>query len=257
MSHTTLMQDHDISQYVSGLSLAEPEAGFPKSKDAATDQVAEGVEQSFLNAKSLVSFVSEVNGQRRKDVLNSVLIAQLAANKAHPDETQIQEWYKTFIDVLNKLGWVIEAAEFSEWESKGSVFEVENAIIDILTAAFGGTFVSVIKKTLSAIKDLADSNGKITAFEKNTHSVTKGAFQIGIAKEENETVAMQIGTFLLTSDNQIKKILFFKSTKESTKLNYCSRKGTLNEELYAKGRDAIVAKLGDRVTEFVTVIDID
>jgi len=250
------MQDHDIDQYISGLSLQEPVAGFPKSRNPVTEQVAEGIEQSFLNARSLVSFVSEVNGQRRKDVLNSVLIAQLAANKAHPNDDQVLEWYKTFIEILNKLGWVIEQAEFSEWKAKGSLFEVENAIIDVLTAAFGGTFVSVIKKTLSAIKDLADSNGKITAFEKNTHSVQKGAFQIGIAKEENETVAMQIGTFLLTSDNQIKKILFFKSTKESTKLNYCSRKGTLNEEMYAKGRDAVVAKLGDRVTEFVTEIDI-
>jgi hypothetical protein len=151
-NYDTKKQDHDIGQYVSGLSLAEPEAGFPRSKDAVTEQVAEGVEQSFLNAKSLVSFVSEVNGQRRKDVLNSVLIAQLAANKAHPDEAQILDWYKTFIDVLNKLGWVIEAAEFSEWESKGSVFEVENAIIDILTAAFGGIFVLVIKKNIIGYK---------------------------------------------------------------------------------------------------------
>jgi hypothetical protein len=251
------MQDHNIGKYVAELSLQEPIAGFPKSKKAIAEEVAEGIEQSFLNAKSLVSFVSKVNGQKRKDVLNSVLIAQLVANKKFPNEDQILDWYKSFIEVLNNLGWAIEQAEFSEFETSGTIFEVENAIIDILTTAFGGTFITVIKKTLSAIKDLADSNGHITAFEKNTHSMQKGAFQIGLAMEENDTVALQLGTFLLTSDNQIKKILFFKSIKDSTKLNYCSRKGTLNEEIYAKGRDAIVTKLGDRVQEFIAEIDID
>ena len=251
------MQSHDPVKFVQDLEFEDSRAAFPIERGGGqAPDMAEGVEQSFMNAKSLVSFVSDINGQRRSDVLNSVLLAQLAANKKFPDENQLVDWYTEFVRVLNNLGWAIEAAEFSSFESNGTVFEAENAIISILTAAFGGSFMVVITKTLEAIKGLSDSNGKITAFEKNTHSQSKGAFQIGLAREENGTVTLQMGTFLLTSSNEIRKILFFKSTKDKTTLNYCSRTGTLNEEVYAKIRTQVQDKLGIKITDFITEIDL-
>lgn len=248
----------DHLQYLKDLEIKDLKDTFPLSRDITDKDLATttGVEQSFLNAKSLVSFVSEVNGQRRDDVLNSVLLAQLAANKQFPGEDQSIEWYKAFVKVLNNIGWAIEEAEFSHFESKDDVFEVQNVIIEILTAAFGGSFITIITKTLSAIGSLADGSGKITVFEKNTHSLSKGAFQIGLAKEENGVVSLQIGTFLITSSNEIKRILFFKSSKDKTSLDYCSRTGTLNEEIYGKIRESVVEKLGGKVVEFIAEVDI-
>lgn len=249
------MQTIDLEKYVAELQLSGPRAAYPLRRDAAP-LVVENQEQSFLNDKSVVSFASEVNGQRRKDVLNSVLLAQLAANKQFPEDAQILDWHKTFIKVLNNLGWAIQEAEFSTFEAKADVFEVQNAIIEILTKAFGGSFQAVITSTLGSIKAMSDQDGKITAFEKNTHSVSKGAFQIALATETNETVAMQLGVFLLTSSNEIKKILFFKSTKDKTRLDYCSRTGTLNEDIYATARQSIADKLSDKINHFVAEIDI-
>jgi hypothetical protein len=250
------MQHNDVLEFVSNIELLNPLEAFPRSKGPASDLVVEGEEQSFLSSKSLVSFASEVSEQNRKDILNSTLLAQLAANKKYPSEDQILDWYKEFVKVLSNLGWVVEGAEFSTFKAKGTVFELQNAIIDILMTAFGGNYVAIITKTLDAIKDLSDENGKITAFKKNTQSFSKGAFQIALAVEENNAVAMQLGTFLLTSSNEIKHILFFKSNKDETKLEYCSRKATLNPEIYGKARQAIVDKLGNRVTNYVTEIDI-
>ncbi|WP_149243073.1 hypothetical protein [Dyadobacter sp. 32] len=219
---------------------------FPASRDIFAKELStsDGIEQSFLNAKSIISFVSEINGQRRDDVLNSVLLAQLAANKQFLGDDQSLEWYKESVKVLNNIGWNIQAAEFSHFESKEDLFEVQNVIIDILLTAFGCTFINAITKTLNAIKGLADGYGKITIFEKNTHSLSKGAFQIGLAKEEKGAVSLQIGTFLITSSSEIKRILFFKTSKDKTKLDYCSRTGTLNEIVYGKIREFVVAKLG-------------
>jgi hypothetical protein len=252
------MSSIDHLQYLKELEIKGLEDSFPASKDLEAKDLptAEGVEQSFMNAKSIVSFVSEINGQRRDDVLNSVLLAQLAANKLFPGDDQSLEWYKEFVKVLNNIGWDIQGAEFTHFESKDNLFEVESVIIDILMTAFGGTFVDIITKTLTAIKGLADTNGKITVFEKNTHSLSKGAFQIGLAKEENDVVSLQIGTFLITSTNEIKRILFFKSTKDKTSLDYCSRTGTLNEVIYEKIRDSVVQKLGGKVTEFIAEVEI-
>ncbi|TDE14825.1 hypothetical protein [Dyadobacter psychrotolerans] len=252
------MQNIDPVKYLKELKISDLSNTFPISRDLETKDLptTEGIEQSFMNAKSIVSFVSEIDGQRRDDVLNSVLLAQLAANKLFPGDDQSLEWYKEFVNVLNNIGWNIQAAEFTHFESREHVFDIQNVIIDILLTAFGGTFIKVITKTLDAIKGLADSNGKITVFEKNTHSLSKGAFQIGLAKVENEAVSLQIGTFLITSSNEIKRILFFKTTKDKTSLDYCSRTGTLNEQIYATIRESVVEKLGGKVTEFIAEVEI-
>ncbi|MBO0935829.1 hypothetical protein J2I47_04645 [Fibrella sp. HMF5335] len=250
------MEAHDPVTYVKNLSVQDAREAFPQERSGQSPDMVEGIEQSFLNAKSLVSFVSDVNGQRRSDVLNSVLLAQLAANKKFPDENQLVDWYKTFVNVLMNLGWAIQGAEFATFEANDTVFEAENAIISILSAAFGGSFMVVITKTLDAIKGLSDSNGKITVFEKNTHSLSKGAFQIGLVSEANGALSLQIGTFLVTSTNEIKKILFFKSTKDTTQLTYCSRTGTLNEDMYATIRTQVQDKLGSKMTEFIAEIEL-
>ncbi|RYF64822.1 MAG: hypothetical protein EOO39_25970 [Cytophagaceae bacterium] len=174
------MQAHDPVKFVRDLEFEDAKESFPIERGGQAPNMAEGVEQSFMNAKSLVSFVSDINGQRRSDVLNSVLLAQLAANKKFPNESQLVDWYKTFVSVLTNLGWAIQGAEFTSFEAKGTVFDAENAIISILSSAFGGSFMTVVTKTLEAIKGLSDSNGKLTVFEKNTHSYAKGAFQIGL-----------------------------------------------------------------------------
>lgn len=252
------METNDPIQYIKQLELLDMREVLPLSKDltSTSTEMKEGIEQSFINAKSLVSFVSEVSNQHRDDLLNSVLLAQLAANKRYPDSDQSLEWYTAFVEVLNNTGWVIEQAEFSRFESSKNVFEIENVLIDILITAFGGTFINVITKTLSAIKSLSDEDHKVKVFERNTHSLSKGAFQIGIAYEENGAVALQIGTFLLTSSGEIKRILFFKTSKDKTTLDYCSRKGTLNDAIYSQIRQSVIDKLGDKTTNYIAEIEI-
>lgn len=253
------MPTKDPISYVSDLEVKYPEGRFETFRSRSPEEaelVKEGTEQAFLADKSLVSFISEVNGQNRKDVLNSTLLAQMAANKKFPNEADILEWYKAFIDVLSKIGWNIEASEISTFESEKAVFELEAAIIDILSGAFGGGYMKVIAKTLESIKNMSNEDQKIIAFEKNTHSLTKGCFQIALAVEQNEVVSIQLGTFLLTSSKKIKQILFFKSKKDKTKLQYSSRRGTLNSEVYEQIRGAVLKKIGDDITAYVTEIEI-
>lgn len=249
------MQTIDLEKYVADLELREPGASFPVSRDVQSALV-EGEQQSFLNDRSVVSFASGVSGPYRRDVLNSVLLAQLAANKKFPAEEQLLEWYREFIHVLGNLGWTIQAAEFSTYKASKDIFEVENVVIDILTSAFGSSFANVIAKTLDSIKSLSDADGKLKVFEKNTHSVSKGVFQLALASEENGTVSLQMGSFLLAASGEIKKILFFRSSRDKVRLDYCSRTGTLNEEVYAGAREAIQEKLGQKLAQFVAEIEI-
>ena len=251
----------DVVQFVNDLELEKPVESFTvkRTRGAVAPQlVKEGEDQAFLSDKSIVSFVSAVNGQNRKDILNSTLLAQLAANKKSPIEQDLTGWYKRYIDVLRNIGWVVENAEINNYEVREKVFEVEHVIIDILSASFGAGYIALIKKTLESLKQMSEQNdGRIKVFEKNTQSISKGCFQMALADEENDALSMKLGTFLLTSTNQIKQILFVKIKRDETKLEYASSQATLDTELYSMAaRDAVIHKLSQDITDYIAEIEI-
>jgi hypothetical protein len=251
---------NDVFQYLKELKLEKPTERFDVRRTRGpvqTEVVKEGAEQAFLSDKSLVSFASGVTDQNRKDVLNSTLLAQLAANKKSPIDTGIEKWYEAFVEVLEKIGWVVQEKELHQFEAKESVFELENVIIDILTASFGAGYISIIKKTLESLKNLTESeDSRIKVFEKNTRSTNKGCFQIALATEEGGVVAMKIGAFFLSSTNKVTRILFVKFTSDQTKLDYASSGLTLNQEIYAKARQLVIDKLSQDVVDYITEIEI-
>lgn len=251
----------DVAKYVANLDVELPAQSFKKtlSRGAVPQElIKEGEEQSFLSDKSIVSFVSGVSQQSREDILNSTFLAQLAANKTNPIEKDLTGWYKRYVEVLRSIGWVIEKVEVNNYESKDDLFEVENVIIEILTAAFGGTYIAIIKKTLDALKTMSNKNdGKIKVFEKNIQNLSKGCFQIALATETAGAVSMQTGTFLITSKSKTTKILFVKIKKDETKLDYASGQATLSTSLYATAaRKPILDKLKKDISNFISEIEI-
>jgi hypothetical protein len=222
----------------------------------ALESAEEGKAESYVSNKSIISFVSNVTEQARQDVLNSTLIAQLAADKKFPEEGQMTDWFKKYQETLTNIGWTVQGKEFSKFQTSQSIFEMDNVIIDILTTAIGGSALAIIVKTIQAFKKLSDIDNRLLAFEKNTHTLTKGTFLIAIVDETNEALSMKIGAFLLTASNEIRQILFFKSTKDKTELSYSSSDCIFNSDVYSIVRNSVLTKLGNKASEYIAEIDI-
>src|SRR5450631_775527 len=156
--------------------------------------VQDGKEQAMIVDKSLISFVSGLTAENRADILESTLLAQLGAKRKVTDEPDVIGWYKSYIEILTKIGWTMEGGEVQHFSAKANVVEIQAVIIDILKAAFGADFLQIVTRALDGIKSLADSNGKIDAFEKNTHSESNASFQIAVATQEGGAVSMNLGT---------------------------------------------------------------
>lgn len=218
--------------------------------------VQDGKDQAMIVDKSLISFVSGLSAENRADILESTLLAQLGANSKIPDQKDVIAWYKAYIEILTKIGWTMEGGEVQQFSAKANVVELQAVIIDILMAAFGADFLQIVKRALEGIKSLADSNGKIEAFEKNTHSESNGSFQIGVATQEGDAVSMNLGTFLITSTSRVSHILFIKFSKDETDLQYASGKLTLDQRIYENVRSMVQNKLSGRAVEFVTEIPV-
>ena len=253
-SSNYIEKEKNIIASVEDIAINDSFSTYPVSKYQSNIQNVEtGIEQYFIVNKCIIHFDGNVITQKRLDVLNSILIAQLAADKQFSAAEQGVEWQNFFISVLIKIGWTIETSGFSSFNSSTSIFETGSAIIEIMSAAFGTYGIGIIYKALSAVRAM-DETQMMKDFEKNTHSSTKGLFLTAVIKEEKAVTALNLNTFFLTSATEIKKILFFKSSKDTTKLEYSTCQGTLSEEIYKPVREAIITKIGERASQFIAEI---
>lgn len=264
----------DVTDYLNDLQLTFPAAAYstrrahlsgtasgallyPQPQGAPilqTPLLIEGREQAFIADKSLISFAPEVSGHNRADILESTLLAQLGAKSKVKDDTDTVGWFNAYIDILSKIGWSVEGGEIRNISTSANAVEFQNVIVNILNGAFDSSFMAAATKALDAIKNIGGVNGRIDAFEKNTHTENSGSFQIAVAKQEAGAVSINLGTFLITSTNQIKQILFIKFSKDDTALQYASSKLTLDPIVYSSIRQLIQKKLSGKAAEFVAEI---
>ena len=241
------MGDLDLKAFVQSTEMGEAAFSLPGSLLAARGPVAmnAGEEQAFINDRSLVSFATGVTASKRWDVLDSILFAQLAADKKYDLHTDTFDWYSRYHEVLRTLGWVTETNLFANKEIQNSVLEVKDEIISILSTAFGGVAIApLVIKVLDSIKSLGDKDGSIIAFKKSISKDEKGAFQIAYASETDGLVTMLSGIFRITATNLLTQVLFFKSSKDFTGVSYNVSKNTFQEAGYSTVRELVVEKLG-------------
>jgi hypothetical protein len=250
------MQENPKS-YVANLKLSFPEVQYKmtaRGVPTETEPEATTEDKTYLDNKSIISFVGGVSLQNRQDILDSTLLAQLAAGHLYPDPKDLKQWYDKYAEVLRNIGWSIQQNEFSEIESSGSLFEMKTAILSMISAAFGGNYLAIVTKVLDALKELSDSDSKIVAFEKNTHSSGKGTFQLAMVEEVDNAVALHMAGFIVSASSEVRRILFFSSKKEKATVSASTMACSLNTEVYATVRSTVKQKLGDKAQNYIAEI---
>ena len=94
------------------------------------------LEAGFADAGSIVCFSSEhvINVQQKKDVLNSILLSQLAANKRYNRFNDPSDWYAFYRKVASQIGWVTQSFKpFERYVFFSYKFKISDAVIDIFS----------------------------------------------------------------------------------------------------------------------------
>ncbi len=237
----------DPEAFIQALELAPLPADLPQTfgRGLQNAEVDSNQEQAFINNKSIVSFASGISPAYRQDVLDSTLLASLAADKKYPDNSNPRAWYDFYVKVLSTIGWTTDRNENKVFTSTEAEFDVNKAVIEIMTAVVGGPGVQaiLIAKTLAALKDLADEDGKIRLFEKRAQNLDTSNFQVGVATETNDTVAFNVSNFFFEQVQGSNKVVFFRWGKDRATMNYQYFQGTLNTEVYADARPLVKQKI--------------
>src|SRR5689334_3507521 len=95
----------EIASYINSLDLPTPERRGPGEAPVPPPAFT-GDKQALAIGSQLTEFTTQVAQVIRPAVSNSLLLAQLAADKANSGVEDPKAWFTTFNTVLGKTGWL-------------------------------------------------------------------------------------------------------------------------------------------------------
>jgi hypothetical protein len=236
--------------FIADLELDEPSLNLFMRAELLASQAG------FVALGSLVSFVAGVSEENQADVLNSTLLAQLAANKKFDRENDTENWYKFYRDVLENIGWVIQGFDFDKFSTSGGDFTVDRVVLDILAAIATSDELSTVLATINALRSLSDGDDRLVLFESSSHSSQKGNFQVAPVSEIGGLLTMKLSAFYFSTSQSVDRVLFFRYSSASANLYKGSQVINLNKDVYDQVRTDIVKKLGSKAKAFVRNLEI-
>lgn len=202
-----------------------------------------------VDSGTLLSFDASVDDQALADVSNSLLLAQLAADKQAEGLSNAQAWLAAFQNVMSTVGWGQTAVTVESQAAKPPVDWKRQVL-----SRMADRSVSLASASITAAAALPSASPAILVWNAATTTATATLFSIGVSRRVKGNVLLDLVT-LGGSVNSASPTFLAWSPDYS--LTLCSSRWELNEAVYAKVRQAIINKLGDRIHQLIVPIPLD
>lgn len=243
-------------EYLHSLELAVPTDRLKAIGELASS-VREADQTAYVDAGSTVSFVGGVALERQEDVLNSTLLAQLAANKKYDREIQTEQWYKFYREVLENVGWVVTNFGFQRYSESGVTLRLDKAALALISAIASGNELAVLTAAVKALENAQSESKAVTLFDANGSTGENGNFQIASCSEDpSGNVQSALGAFYFKASKHEGRFLFWSWETKSINFYFSTQSVVLNEKIYSTVRQTVIAKLGDNAKRFIAGLDI-
>jgi len=231
---------------------------FIKSLDLAprTHAVANPDVAGQVGGASSVSFVGNIPLQNQSDVMNSTLLAQLAATKQYNPQTQVQQWYDFYNGVLAKIAWVTQGMQINTVDIQGTNVSVSDVILKFAIAVLSESAYAAFKVVIDALAN-PSNEGTYQLFNHYAANSNQAAFQLGTVEMSGGNPVFTMFANQYSVSKQIDDVLFIKISKGSVTFLAGNNTMTLNTPQYANYfREAVQEKLGQSGKDMIKNIDI-
>lgn len=210
-----------------------------------------------IDGNTVGTFVDGITGQHLFDVLNSILLAQLAANVKYDRESDPIPWTKYYSRVLENVGWVVPEYSFFGLRSSSTRFSMDAALLKVIAAIMTPKQVELVKSAIEALQALSGNDRRLTIFRRNSVQQNAGNFQVdSVGESANHIVSMKLCAFHFKTDETITDVLWWRFKSSSTTLNATRTTLVLNDQVYDRLRQPILDKLGNRGLDYIAGLDI-
>ncbi len=168
-------------------------------------------------------------------------------------------WYQNYGTVMSTVGWVMQDFQFQNYQASGSTFSIDTAIAGIVASFLSAAEVAVVKASLDALSKLGSDDPWYKVWDSSSHGANGGNFQVASASDNNgavDTLVVKISAYSFSTTETTTRFLWTDYHSSETKLRYAHQAATLDEDVYAAVRQAIIDKLGNRASSYVGDLDI-
>ncbi|HLL84804.1 MAG TPA: hypothetical protein VK420_19200 [Longimicrobium sp.] len=211
--------------------------------------------QAAVVGADVISFVSGVTAERREDIVNASLLAQLVAKKKVPDQKRIYDWYNAYFDALTQVGWSMQQRSFAQYQEKATNFETHKAILAVATAALGSapTALALVTSTIKALQSIDEDRPWITLFNRETQHAETAHFQIGLVDQDpSGQFFVSLMAFGLEAKSEVTQVLLFRARASEVTLRHLFGRVTISTSVLDKVREPIKAKLAGHANDYVS-----
>ncbi len=203
---------------------------------------------------SLLAFTGGLSDQNRDDVMDSLLLMQLAASKKYNKEKEANQWYSFYHDGLSRLGWLTTARTFQDYSPHQSSFTMDEIALEIIAQVGGPNFAHVARKAATA---LANNEKALRVFEKSGSSEQVASFKmLPCVQTAQGDVVMMLNFMNFVKTARTKKVLFFTFNRDQVRITRSADRVQLNARQYANLRQSVSQKLGRIGEAFIEGLEI-
>lgn len=244
--------------YVRALDLPQPEPGFAPRAAGETLDVELDKKKAALVGSEIIAFVEGVTPERRQLIVQSSLLAQLAAKKRVPNQANIADWYTAYLDVLGNIGWAIQGATFRRYDEYAAGFDAHEAITKAATALIGGgPALAAVLAIVGALKDVSDGKSWFTLFNREVQVASTAHFQVSLVHQgDGDQFMVSLMAFAITAEEGLTQVTFFKFNTRKAKLDYMSADVTVGLEPGSEVAQAIARKVAKFQDEYIEALDL-
>lgn len=199
------------------------------------------------------AFLPGVSQQTIDDVNLCKLVMQNAASKKYPEDAQLFEWYKYYIEGLKNLGWVIQNKDIQEVTIRRVGLTMDQVSLEIAKGLIGANAAQILAHVGSQAVDAVQKNPRaIDIFNRDYKLGKQAKFDIApVWVDNNGQANMVLNCISLDARESTRGILFWKSTRQSTTLKTGAVRTYLDNKVFSGLRNAIYQKYSEAGKKFI------
>ena len=249
---------HLVEKAIQTVQAAPLPAPAPAPQNAAPMDLplAQAKDQAVLVGSSVISFVSGVTAEQRRDLINSMLLAQLVAKKRVPDGAEVYDWYRAFFEVLKQIGWIVQALQFATQKAAVGL-QTDEAILALATTLLGpgSSSLALVKATLDLLKSMDANSPWMTILNRESQSGQTARFQLAVAEPDDKGgLLVTLMAFALEAHSRLTQFLFFKIHSREDVLKQVAGQISVDAKVLAAVRDQIGEKIAEHVAAYVQIL---
>jgi hypothetical protein len=217
----------------------------PMARTARSSSISRqnGNDPAAVLGSTIAAYDEALSEEDREAFDDTILYAEIRADKLFDRETQRREWYREYSKALTSCGWSTMNDPYKEYISRELDFTMDEAALQIIALVAGADKLKVLPLISSALNALEKNEGAIKLIEIKSKKNKAANFQMVPCISLGGRPTMMACAMQMEARELITKILFFKYRGEEVKVYNAATRRTLNRRAYNAVKDIVQAEV--------------